>query len=231
MSDALRKKKVKINPVSETEPFQSKHKKRDPLTKEEAEKVFPEDQAKLLAIWGKLYWVSFFLISYTCGARPSEVRALFPCHIQEVPKKGTALAIVQAAKDDGSIGPTKSGDTRAVWIADNVAAILRDYIKTAGIDSVNELLFPSPKDDKKPVSIKTIERHFYMGLTNAKIEIGDRNIVPYSLRHTFVTLRRAFYGQEMFKYMIGHKNSKTTDQFYDHPDPVQRLTEYGSFTE
>jgi integrase len=158
------------------------------------------------------------------------VRALFPCHIQLIPKKNDnerdryALVITQAVKDENIIGSTKGGKARAVEMPDRAVTMIKDLMECTHIEAENEFIFPGDKENA-PLDYSSVTASFDSALIRAGIDRGDRWLVPYSFRHTYVSRTRGLYGKRLFEYMIGHEDGKTTDG-YDHRDPVQRLIEF-----
>ncbi len=65
-------------------------------------------------------------------------------------------------------------------------------------------------------------RHFEQALTRAKIEVGNRNLVIHSFRHTYNTLLRPLLPKDVLQSMTGHRSDSMTDR-YDHQNDSEKF--------
>lgn len=60
---------------------------------------------------------------------------------------------------------------------------------------------------------KTAEKWFYQALAAAEIEIGERKLVPHSLRFTYVTRMRRNVNGETVQKLVGHTSMAMTEYY------------------
>lgn len=218
--EAMLKGIVEKNPARQIRQFPSKSNKRDILTPKEIHRLFPTDKAELLRIWGDLKWATMFYVMLTTGIRLGEVKALT---WGDWYREFNVFQIDKAVKNDETIGTTKNGKERIVLILDTALNLLKEWESEALFTDDDDLIFCCNR--KKPINRKTCSEHFKKGLKHAHIEVGERNIVIHSLRHTMNTNIRRSFDDETLRLFTGHLDSKMTDN-YDHPtveDDIQKV--------
>ena len=220
LKEAKREKLIKYNPLADVEPLANNYKRRDALSLEEVRKLFPDDKEELLKIWNdELYAVLYFVMVST-GMRSGEIRALQWKHFKE---DQNGLLVVQAFKEDNTLGTTKSKEYRSVVLPDVTINLLKNWRENSLFPDDEHFIFYGSFGDK-PLNKTTISKRFKIALERTGIASDDRNLVTHSLRHTYNTLMRNVLTENMLHYMIGHKSIAMTDR-YDQGTPEQRLVE------
>ncbi len=226
LDEALFREYIEYNPVLQLKHFSLDKKKghvreRGILTLDEIKRLFPEDTEKLKSIWDLELWWTFFYLLLTTGARLSEGRALIWCNI--IWDSGF-LHITNAIKSDGTRGKPKNNQERAVILPDRTILMLQAWRKNSPYDSENDLIFPGLYGDN-PMNKKTAYDHFIKGLTNAKIDRGDRWLTTHSLRHCYNSYTRNILNDELLRFMVGHSDEKMTEN-YDGTKAIERLQRF-----
>jgi integrase len=212
LREAEREGLVPHNCLVNVESFASVKTNRDVFTKDELNLLFPNDIDKLISIWGRREYAYLFYILATTGLRSGEVRALQWKHV--IWDDCGGLKIVQGTKSDGSIGTTKTGNERVVIFFDNAKLYIEDWLKETPFNQMNDLIFFG-SDRFRPITGKTLQRHFDSALKLTMINRTNRNIVIHSFRHTYNTLLRPLLTKDVLQAMTGHKTDSMTDR-YDH---------------
>jgi integrase len=161
----------------------------------------------------------------TTGLRLGEVKALT---WGDWYREFNVFHINKAVKNDETIGMTKNEKERIVLILDKALQMLNGWESEALFTSDDDLIFCCNRF--KPINRKTCSEHFKKGLSNAKIEIGERNLVIHSLRHTMNTKIRRCFDDETLRLFTGHLDVKMTDA-YDHPtveDDIRKVMPFRS---
>ncbi|WP_422478551.1 tyrosine-type recombinase/integrase [Pleomorphochaeta sp. DL1XJH-081] len=214
LKEAERERVIPINYLATVESLAINSKERGVFTKDELGKLFPDDINKMISIWGRKEYAYLFYILATTGVRSGEVRALQWKYIIWNDQRN-GLRIDRAVKDNGSFGTTKTGHSRVVLLSKKADDYLQNWLKESPFDQMDDLIFFG-SDRSRPVTRKTMARHFESALKRAKIKIGNRNLVIHSFRHTYNTLLRPLLPKEVLQSMTGHKSDSMTDR-YDHP--------------
>lgn len=106
-------------------------------------------------------------------------------------------------------GKTQAGKDRTVTISPKIAEIISEQLKSDGI-----YLFPY---NGKPMTDDYFRENLFSPLMQ-KIGITDKNIVPYSCRHTFANLMKGIPGADKDKAaLMGHTDSAMT-RYYQSSD-------------
>lgn len=212
LKEAKREGLVKYNPLVEVEPLGSNYKKRDAFLLEELKIMFPLNREKLIKIWGSLYYANLYYLMVTTGMRVGEAIALKWEHIIF---EMSAVLIVQAVKNDNTIGTTKSGKERSVIIPNRTSIMLMWWKEETLFEDNQDFVFHGLdiKDPKKPINRSTVLKKFREGLRRAGIDTSTRNIVVHSLRHTYNTRMRSILPQETLQYMVGHSSKAMTERY------------------
>jgi integrase len=113
-------------------------------------------------------------------------------------------------KNGGEIGPTKNGEAREAILTERLSELL----KPLQTDAEGPLVFPEMM--RVPSDRRSYSKIFNTALRIAGIEVGERNLVPHSFRHTLNTLLRHEFGEDsLVMKLFGHKSSAMTDNYYN----------------
>jgi len=108
--------------------------------------------------------------------------------------------------------PKSDAGIRSVDILPILAEILREYFKTRQF-APDDLLFPSPDDNERPISYQTFHGVFSRALRAA----GLPRVTPHSLRHTYAsTLIASGVSINALQRSLGHSSPETTWNVYSH---------------
>jgi integrase len=220
MDEAVFKGIIQYNPVKSVKPFSLKsefRKERDVLSLQEINLLFPQDTNKLYEIWGDQYKATLFFSILTSGMRIGEAAVLQWCHIDF---ERHILYILQARKDDGQIGKTKTGEQRAVLLPSRTMDMLKAWKEKTPFDSENDFIFyGSDGQGQTPTNRRTANTWFKAGIENCeklnKIDLNreERGLCIHSLRHSYNTLMRKKIPEDTLRLMMGHSSEKMTDRY------------------
>lgn len=186
-----------------------------PFTDEEMSRMFPDDDLKLVSIWGSRITACYFMILRDTGWRPGEAAALTPsCFIGH-----------------NGVYTTRSLDPKRPVINDRVKTSASGYSIRLGIlsDRTMELvssIIGSMEDDE--IIFKTINGNYYNCNFNSKIlsrvmkkvSIPKEGHCPYSFRVTFLTKKSQDYSDTLVMKLMGHTNWHAC---YDKRSPTELL--------
>jgi integrase len=170
-----------------------------------------------------------FLLLASTGIRSGEARAL---SWDRVLWGERALLIDRTVKGgsggSGEVGPIseKKGGAKIVLLPTRAEAELRawhdlavwkdpaDFVfpgeirgRPLGSAAVTHALGPAIRRINRPAEKKQLPPPF---------QVGDRNLVVHSFRHTYVSLVRRLVPEETLRLLTGHHSEAMTD-LYDHP--------------
>jgi len=221
LKEAKRGGLIKYNPLLEVEPLGSNYKKRDAFLMDELKIMFPWDKEELTGIWETPYYATLFYLMLTTGMRVGEATALKWKHIVF---DLSAILIVQAVKNDNTIGTTKSGKERSVIMPGRTVELLEWWKEETLFPNNDDFVFHGLdiKNPEKPINRSTVLKNFKKGLERAEIDTEDRNLVVHSLRHTYNTRMRALIPQDDLQYMVGH-NSRAMTERYDQTTTLDKI--------
>lgn len=208
---------INNNPLGKIERMAMNSKIRDVFTLQELKVLFPEDETEVIYIWKHLKWACCFYVLTTSGIRTGEARAL---NWSDVIWQG-GLTIDKAAKNDGTIGSTKTGKSRVVLLPAKTIEMLTRWRDQSPFNQDEELIFFGAERNKI-VSQPYLSMFFRPCLERAGIRVNNRNLVPHSLRHGYNTLMRAVLPEQILRELTGHKTEQMTS-LYDHPSLEDRL--------
>jgi integrase len=217
LREAKKEKLIDSNPMLEVDPITVHHQEREVLTGADLEKLFPADRAKLLGIWKQARYMVAFLILKTSGLRPQELLAL---RWGRVDWERGGIYVVEAVKANGELGPTKTGDCRAVLLPQVTIDALRAWRTATFWAGAEDFIVPGEVRGR-PASRRSLSQYMRGVLVRAGIP-PDRRLVPYSFRHTYNTSERQVLDDATLQKLMGHRSSKMTDH-YDHPDVAKVL--------
>ena len=157
------------------------------------------------------------------GIRSGEARALQWKHVIW---EQQGILINQAIKADGSIGDPKANEIRAIVLPQRAIELLEWWKDRCANDEPEDFILHG-KTRGKPASKEAITSGFKAALERAGIEVGDRNLVAHSLRHTYNTIMKGILTAEMLREFTGHRSEEMTDR-YDNPYLLDRLKQFQS---
>lgn len=219
--EARRANLIKVDPLVDVEPMAKLYRPRDAFSLEELRVLFPADEAGLLKVWKRPLWATFFVVLATTGMRAGEALALQWKHVLwHIP----GIAVVQAVKRGGVIGPTKSGEERGMIVPEYTVNTLRWWQSKARYPGDEDLMF-CQKDGRTPIGRQAPMDNYLRALDRAEISRDGRNLVVHSFRHTYNTLLKNRLPGDILREFVGHKSVAMTDR-YDHgeiEDALQKV--------
>ena len=224
LNEARRARLISTNPIADVGRLsKSQYKKRDSLSLHDISILFPPDQEELLRIWRRPDFVVLYFLMLTSGIRSGEARALV---WKQIIWAQQGILINRAIKADGSIAEPKAKEIRAIVLQGRTIDLLRWWQERCVRDKPEDFVFHS-QTRGKPISKEAITSGFKAALGRAGIEIGDRNLVAHSLRHTYNTIMKGILTAEMLREFTGHRSEEMTDR-YDNPYLLDRLKQFQS---
>lgn len=166
-----------------------------------------------------------YLVSYYCGLRPAEVRALRWCNLDF---KAHTLTITNRVDDKGNLLPPKSkAGFRTVPIPDKLYARL---IKLPRNIDPEAFVFGN---GTQPITKQNYQRGWNYVVRLMNIAAGaemyrnaiitpaiDEELSPYYLRHTYCTiLAETGVPLKTAQYLMGHSSVELTANIYTHITP------------
>jgi integrase len=195
-------------------------KQRDIFTLADYKKLFPEDTDKLIGVWGNLKYAALFAVLAYTGIRSGEARAL--CWKHYVPGEIiSVLKVEQAVKRDGAIGSTKTRIKIPQWLPMEAEEILLLWKEKSPWIEPGDLIFFG-RDSNTPLNVTTVSKMLPPAMEKAKINIGGRNLVVHSFRHTAISRQLQILSPQVVRELIGHKTEAMTIN-YDGRDFEDRL--------
>ena len=138
----------------------------------------------------------FFKILTFCGARPGEIAHL-------------TTDCVDFGRKVFLIEDTKVNKPRLVPIPPNLTPEIQEHTKNLP----NHLLFPKKQKTEKPIS--NVEWQYAFSTRIKRLGFKRKNLVPYSLRHSFATrLVEADVNLFKIKSILGHSSVRQTEHYY-----------------
>jgi integrase len=240
--EAVRNKMLKYKPPMERFKLSVKRKK-DVLSSEELNVLFPEDFTSLARIWDNnqvetdtgFMFGTFYALMVSTGLRLGEARAINPIQ----------LMVAQ----DNQIQPLvfQNGNANTLITDNAVYGLLIDRMFNDKKELVMKLKKGTKEEPKFRVAIlpnRTVryirqwimirpklvsdllfaykgrritqtmaEKRLHLGFSNARIPIAHRVLTPHSLRFTYNTRMRRLIPGESLRMMIGHISEKMTDYY------------------
>jgi integrase len=189
--------------------FSKKSKKGDSLTTEELNKLFKRENFPSHEMY------VFFTTCLGAGLRPGEGAAI---RAKQVIFEYKALIVDGFCRPDGERmrynkkGTEEHRRIRVVPISDLVTSLLREHIEKNNIGE-DDYCFKSPRNRGRVLGFRYLERVFKRAIEKAKIEVGEKRIIPHSLRYTYVTQMRRELPAEIVSRLVGHINEETTEYY------------------
>jgi len=134
LREAERERIIPFNCLGTVESLANNPKERGVFTKDELNKLFPEDIYKMITIWGRKEYAYMFYTLATTGLRSGEVRALQWKHIIWN-EQGNGLRIEKPVKGNETFGTTKTGYSRVVVLSKRVDEYLQDLFIVSNFSS------------------------------------------------------------------------------------------------
>lgn len=166
-----------------------------------------------------------YLVSYYCGLRPAEVRALRWCNLDF---KAHTLTITNRVDDKGTLLPPKSkAGYRTVPIPDKLYARLSKLPRNIDPEA---FVFGN---GSQPITKQNYQRGWQHTTRLMNIAAGakmyrnaiitpaiDEELSPYYLRHTYCTiLAETGVPLKTAQYLMGHSSVELTANIYTHITP------------
>ena len=197
---AIEEGHIQNNPVNKRLKYSERTiKVRDAFTIEEISMLFPLKEKELLYIWDTWENALFFATLAYTGIRPSEARALIWNDIEN------DCILIQKSFSDKDISLTKTENSiRVVPIS-----IQLQWFFSRSEREEDAFVFPN-------FLVHTRNRYlrpFKRALQRVNIDTTDRNLVPYSFRHTFNTLAFETMSQEELREVMGHASEEMTMRY------------------
>ena len=186
--------------------FKRKSKKRDCFTQEEIVRLFKP------ANFSDYQHYLFFLLCYTAGLRLGEIRG---AKVKQVIADKSAFVVDGYLANDGTRthynkkGSDEKPKYRVVIIPSFVLKELLKHIKDNALSS-DDYIFTR---DGKPFNRYSSDYQFKKSLEKSGIVIGERILVPHSLRYTYVTMMRYKFKPEIVQRFVGHNSIEMTEYY------------------
>ena len=211
LKEAVRQSVINNNPAANVEPFAANPKIRDIYAAEEFQKMFPEKLEDFNNVWKDPKVGLLCFLALTTGIRHGEARAL---KWKDIIDNKNMIQITKSVKKDNTLGPTKNGKPRVVFLINRVRPIL-DFI-------YNQTDYKSPENfiftlsGNKPFWTNHTYKYLNKALKSVEINKNTRKIDVHSFRHTNVTIiRKHGLDEGTLQRLIGH-NVKSITDIYDH---------------
>lgn len=216
LSMAVTQGLIEENPCEKVEKNAEHNKEREPMTQEEMEILFPENDARAVWVWGSLKWACYFHIMKCTGFRPGEIAGLERKNYH--PELGGVYTTQSINSQQRAIADriktTNKGKKYKVGIlSPQCCRLLDEYIKT--LPEEETFLF---KMDGEFMQTYTSNKHFKSFAKKAGIKLRGRT--QYSLRHTFQTMIAGEIEKSEIEELMGHTKYR---KGYDHRDGERRL--------
>lgn len=218
LNEAQREKFINENPPNYVDRMGKNWVKRDALTLEDINALWPKEENRLLEIWDHPKWATAFYLMLTTGMRTGEAGALrWSDVVWDIP----GILILRALKADNQVSPTKNREQRGVVLPQRTIELLKWWHGKTPFREETDYLIHGKWGDKH-LNHKTLSVRFRMVIEKQIIDTKERNITAHSLRHTYNTRMRTVLPEAILRFMIGHKSEAMTDR-YDQPEPEERL--------
>ena len=211
LREAKRRGLLLANPIDDVVRDAPRHEARSVFTRDEIACMFPvRDLSRLGAIWGEPKWATYFLLLATSGLRGGEARALEWRHVVA---ELSGVLVVQAVKDDETIGSTKTGRERAVLLPKTTVDVLNWWkSQTPFRGSADFLFFGRLRGQAlAPATRRTVTHHFAPALARAGVEVRGRT--PHSFRHTYQTILSGALEPATLRKLTGHATEQMSDRY------------------
>jgi len=142
------------------------------------------------------------------GMRPGEGRAL---RLEQLYPEHNGILIDQQIDSQEELAPVKKSTAadprrRLVLVPKRTMELLTGWAQKTGTREGLLFLF-----DGKPIRKEYLGDRFEVALRNAKIPVGERMLVPYSLRYTFRSRAQGNLDPRAIMDMMGHRSAEVSD--------------------
>jgi integrase len=208
------------NPVENVFRFSSAPvNKRGILSPDEMQKLFPQNRAGLLEIWGSQKYICAFLILRDTGLRPGELRALRWADWHPKLKFFPVMKAIESGKRN-KIKSTKTGSVKPAIVSDFTAGEVEHFRELLKNPEPDKFIFE--QKSSVPVDSSILSKHFREGVKRAGIDRPE--LSPYWLRHTFNTRVLEHLPDDDVRRLMGHATPKMS-QYYRHADTLSLAVE------
>jgi len=204
IGEAVRTKMLKINPCSEVKELKEEGSKRDILTVEEVQKIFPYNWAK---VWESELFYKLNRLAACTGMRIGEIQGLRCEYVFD-----NYIRIAGQYTRFGYVEHTKTKINRNIPISTTIRQELEELLQING----NGYVF-SEDGGITPVHADRIRRIFDRALENigiSRIEKNERNLTFHSWRHFLNTLlRMKNVADSKVQAVTGHLTKEQTERY------------------
>ena len=225
LQEAVREGYIKSNPAKEVVSIATTYKHRDAFTQEEMDIIFPEDDDRLLRIWGNsLKWAVYFCIMKDTGWRPGEVAGLKVSNwYPELHGLYTTDSVDRKThKIKHSIKTTRRGQKyKAGFLDEQTSRLLQQLIITLD----GEYLFEV--NGKGLVYAELANKHLRAAANRANLALQGRT--QYCFRHTFNTLKLGTIPESARLLLMGHTKDRPEYNHLQAEDALHRILQIEGF--
>ena len=216
LQEAVREGYIKNNPAKDVVGIATTYTHRKAFTKDELSLLFPEDDNKLLKVWGdSLKWAVYFCIMKDTGWRPGEVAGLqimnwYP-EIRGIYTTDSVDRVTHQIKH--SIKTTRRGQKfKAGFLEEQTARLLQQLI------TITRGQFLFEVNDKGLVYAELANKHLKSAANRVNLALDGRT--QYCFRHTFNTLKLGTLPETARLLLMGHTHNRPE---YNHLEPLDAL--------
>lgn len=204
--------------------FARRSMRKDILTAGECRALFPDDEEELAGVWrlserdstGLMFGVLFRTILHA-GLRPGEGKGL---HLEQLYPEHCGILVDRQLDSENELAFPKMSSaadprTRLVVVPQRTMELLQTWAGATGIREGFLFLF-----NGRPIRTYYLVERFRAGLRAAGIRVGERILVPYSLRYTFRSRAEGAVELKGIMGMMGHR-SVGISEHYLRFDPAQ----------
>lgn len=224
LQEAVREGYIKSNPAKDVVSIATTYRHREAFTQEEMDLLFPEDDDKLLLVWGNsLKWAVYFCIMKDTGWRPGEVAGLKITNwYPELHGIYTTDSVDRRThKIKHSIKTTRRGQKyKAGFLDDQTARLLQQLASTTRGEYLFEI------NGRGLVYAELANKHLRAAANRANVALGVRT--QYCFRHTWNTLRIGTIPETARLLLMGHTKDRPE---YNHLQAEEALRRARKLTE
>lgn len=221
-----------INRIPRIELYKRQHiSQKGIITKEEINKLFPNDYEELCMLWGRnpiraiepaycsYMFATLFYAMVTTGLRSSEIRAL---RVEQITGEDGILINRMINSIGECVEHLKCGNAdnpkwRIVIIPERTKKMLLKLLSIAPNQS--GFIF---EYNGRPVLPGLLNSRLKYALKKIAVDTVERNISAHSLRFTYNTMMRQFISGDVLRKLVGHNTERMTD-YYDKSDLADKM--------
>lgn len=216
LQEAFREGYIKSNPAKDVVSIATTYKHREAFSQEEIDLLFPEDDKKLLQVWGdSIKWAVYFCIMKDTGWRPGEVAGLKVTNwYPELRGIYTTDSVDRKThKIKHSIKTTRRGQNyKAGFLDDQTTRLLQSLIQTTRGEHLFEV------NGRGLVYAGLANKHLRAAANRANLALRGRT--QYCFRHTWNTLRLGKIPEAARLLLMGHTKDRPE---YNHLEAEEAL--------